>query len=114
MIIKKTESLVSDATFSYPGIDKKICIGPSDGSTEIIMRLFILKKDSSTPYHAHDFPHVVKVEKGIGVLVDSKKNEHMLTPGLVAFIPSNETHCFKNCNAEEFQFYCIVPPRGEK
>ncbi len=113
MVIKSLENIPYTTMEAYPGVDKKIVIGPDDGSKEIIMRLFKLGKGQSTPYHNHGFPHVVKVESGSGVYVDMDKNEHPISSGNVLYVPDDEMHCFKNVGDVDFEFVCIVPERGE-
>ncbi|MBI9035194.1 MAG: cupin domain-containing protein [Bacteroidales bacterium] len=114
MIIKKPQEVPFEDTSMYPGVKKQVFIGPKDGSEEIIMRHFSLDPGGATPYHNHPFPHVVKIEKGQGVLIDQDKNEYPLEPGQVAYVNDNEIHGFKNVGEGTFDFICIVPQRGEK
>jgi len=113
MVIKNPKDVPFEDMRNFNGITKQIYIGPDDGSKEIIMRYFSVEPECSTPYHDHDFPHIVKVEKGNGVLVDKDKKEHKLVAGSLAYVHDDEVHCFKNTGTENFDFICIVPPRGE-
>ena len=113
MIIKK----LADAPFAdMPGmenISKQIVIGPDDGSQEIVLRYFKVPPGGSSPYHHHDFPHLVKVEAGKGSAVDPDGTEHPLNPGDYVYIHDNQPHSFKNTGQESFEFICVVPGRGE-
>ena len=114
MIIKNQNTVPVEKLPDLPGVKKQILIGQREGSQEIIMRYFSLEPGSATPYHTHDFPHVVKVEKGEGVIIDSMGNEYPLLPGEVIYVPDNELHGFRNLGTDNFEFICIVPARGEK
>lgn len=114
MIVKSINEVAFENESPYPGIQKKFFLGKEDGSKEIIMRFFVVGPGNSTPFHQHPFPHLVKVEKGNGVLIDVDKKEVNLTPGSLVYIHDNEWHCFKNTGDSPFEFICIVPERGEK
>lgn len=114
MIIKDTKTIPYEDNSAYPGVSKQIFIGNKDGSEEIAMRYFSVEPEGSTPYHSHGFPHLVKVEKGTGVIVDKDGNEHKLEAGKVVYVNDDEMHCFKNTGKEAFDFICVVPDRGEK
>lgn len=113
MIVKK---LTNAPAFELKGIEhvkKRIVIGPSDGSKEIVLRYFSLEPGGATPHHAHDFPHLVKIEAGHGSIMDGSGKAHQLELGDYIYIKDNETHQFKNTGSEKFEFICIVPRRGE-
>ena len=114
MIIKKANDVPYEDTIGYKKFKKQIFIGPRDGSNEIVMRYFSVEPGGSTPYHNHDFPHLVKVEKGKGLVIDSDGKEHQLNVGQLVYIPDNEVHSFKNIGTNSFDILCIVPMRGEK
>lgn len=114
MIIKRIDEVPYEDMSQIKGISKQILIGQKDGSHEVIVRYFSVEPGFSTPYHDHNFPHLVKVEKGTGVLVDKDKNEHDLTAGKYVYVHDDEVHCFKNTGTDSFDFICIVPLRGEQ
>jgi quercetin dioxygenase-like cupin family protein len=113
MIVKKLKDVPFADLRGYENVTKQVVIGPEDGSDEIVMRYFTLAKGGSSPYHQHDWPHLVRIEKGEGVLVDEDKNESPLHAGHYVFVESNAVHCFKNTGDSPFSFICIVPTRGE-
>ena len=113
MIIKKlVDTPFADLT-GYDKMTKQIVIGPDDGSKEIVLRYFKLEPGGSSPHHHHDFPHLVKVEAGRGIVIDPEGNEHPLEAGDYVYIHDNEPHCFENRGQESFVFICVVPIRGE-
>lgn len=114
MVIKDEKEVPFKDIPGYKGVKKAFYIGPSDGSDEIVMRYFSVAPGGNTPYHSHNFPHLVKVEKGQGVAIDSEGAEHRLTAGQLVYLHDNEVHGFKNTGTEPFDFLCIVPIRGEK
>ncbi len=113
MMIKKLEGVPLADSTGYEGVVKRIVIGPDDGSDEIVLRYFSLEPGGKTPYHAHDFPHLVKIDAGEGIYTDAEGQEHPLHRGDFVFIPANETHSFTNRTKGHFDFICIVPRRGE-
>lgn len=113
MIIKHLSDVPSMELPGYDNVKKQIVIGPDDGSDEIVLRRFSLAPGGSSPHHTHDFPHLVKIEAGTGILTDAEGTEHPVQAGLFAFIESNEVHQFRNTGSDQFIFLCIVPRRGE-
>jgi quercetin dioxygenase-like cupin family protein len=113
MIIKNLGDVPFADLRGYERVSKKIVIGPDDGSNEIVLRYFSLGPDGTTPHHSHDFPHLVKIEAGNGVVTDERGLERRLQKGDYVFINNNEVHHLTNTGTEPFDFICIVPRRGE-
>ncbi len=113
MNIKKLSDAPAFDVSGIAHVKKRIVIGPSDGSREIVLRYFSLEPGGATPHHAHAFPHLVKIEAGHGALIDGSGKSHELEQGDYVYINDDETHHFKNEGAEPFEFICIVPGRGE-
>jgi len=110
LIIKK-DADIPEINITGEGIklvSKKVLIGPDDGSSNIIMRRFKVLHGGNTPFHSHDFEHVVKIQKGNGMVVNEKKEETLVTEGQSLFIKANEYHQFKNPFEEPFEFLCII------
>lgn len=114
MKIKKRSDVPSLETPGYPAVGKQIVLGPDDGSEEIVLRYFTVAAGGSTPYHSHDFPHLVRIERGRGVTVDVEMAEEAVAAGDYVYVPSGEVHCFKNTGSDALEFICIVPMRGEQ
>ena len=113
MIIKKLKNVPVVKMHGSESVKKQIVIGPDDGSNEIVLRYFSIGPGGTSPRHAHDFPHLVKIEAGTGVITDETGLDHPLQRGDFVYIKDNEVHNFKNTGAEPFDFICIVPRRGE-
>ena len=90
-------------------VTKKILLGPDDGSQNIIVRLFIIAPGGHTPYHIHDFEHLVQARSGRGVVVDSAGDTQELAPGRSVFVAPNEKHQFANPFEEPFELTCTIP-----
>jgi len=89
-------------------VKKKVLIGPDDGSDNIIMRHFIIAPGGNTPYHQHNYEHVVKIESNKGIAVDDNGNEYEVKKGQSIFVKPNEKHQFRNPFGEDFEFTCII------
>lgn len=87
----------------------KILIGPDDGSGNIIMRHFFVAPGGNTPFHNHNYEHVIKIERGKGLAVDEKGVEHEVTEGQSLYVRPGDLHQFKNPFGETFEFLCIIP-----
>ena len=113
MRIKRRDEVPANEIPGYEGVSKQIVLGPADGSDEIVLRHFTLEPGAATPRHTHGFPHLVKIEEGRGLAVDSDGSEISVTAGDYVFVPSDELHNFRNNGDAAFEFMCIVPIRGE-
>jgi len=83
-----------------------------DGSPTASMRIFELEADGHTPWHAHDWEHVIYVLEGRGRL----RTEHGdvdFQPGDALLAEPNEEHNFVNTGDGPLRFLCIVPLRGD-
>ena len=87
----------------------KILIGPEDGSGNIIMRHFFIAPGGNTPFHNHNYEHVIKIERGRGIAVDENGAEHEVAEGQSLFVRPGDLHQFKNPFGETFEFLCIIP-----
>ena len=110
MIIKKNADVPGNKMEGdqIKNVYKKVLIGPDDGSKKIIMRKFIVYPGGETPHHIHEHEHVVKIEKGKGLVVDGNEKEINISAGQSLFIPGGEKHQFKNPYKESFEFLCII------
>lgn len=110
MIIKKNAD-VPEAPVEEEEVKnvlRRILIGPEDGSHNIIMRHFKVLPEGHTPFHSHDHEHVVKIEKGKGIVVRETGEEVLVSQGQSLLVEGNEKHQFKNPFPEPFEFLCII------
>jgi quercetin dioxygenase-like cupin family protein len=113
MVIKKLSDVPFTDLQGYDHIKKQIVIGPDDGSQEIVLRYFSIEPGGASPHHTHDYPHLVKIEAGNGMVTDATGNEHHLQTGNYVYINNNQAHRFRNTGSESFDFICIVPQKAE-
>lgn len=110
MIIKRDSEMQSVEVNMDGASAVSMCIpiGPEEGSQNMIMRLFRIAPGGHTPYHTHDFEHLVRVVSGKGVVTDEAGNVHELSLGQSVFVVPNEKHQFSNPNGEVFEFTCTI------
>jgi quercetin dioxygenase-like cupin family protein len=96
------------------GVTKKALIGPEDNSQNIIMRYFKIFPGGYTPRHRHNYEHLVKIEKGEGIIINEEGREVKVTAGQSVFIEPNELHQFKNSFKDNFEFVCVIPNPNKK
>lgn len=110
--VNKVEKKILESSEVKNAAMKKL-IGPEEGWKSHVMREIILQKDGYSPKHAHDWPHINYVVQGEGSLfIDGEIQE--LSPGSIAYVPSNILHQFRNEGDGEFRFICIVPKEGHQ
>lgn len=92
---------------------KKVLISPTEGWEGYVMREFELGQGGYTPRHTHPWPHINYILEGEGTLqLDGQ--DHFLTAGSFAYVPSDKLHQFTNTGKDRFAFICIVPEEGDK
>jgi quercetin dioxygenase-like cupin family protein len=90
---------------------KQVLAGPRDGYTGYL-REFTLEPAANTPYHHHDWDHLVYILEGSGRLkIDGQ--EHALKAGSVVHVEAGRTHGFFNQEGERLRFLCLVPENGD-
>jgi quercetin dioxygenase-like cupin family protein len=94
------------------GVAKSGLITASDDSPTVAMRHFRLEPGGRTPWHAHDWEHVVYVLEGEGTLVTEGK-ETPFGAGDALLVDPDEQHNFLNRGDGALRFLCIVPLRGD-
>ena len=92
-------------------VTKQILVGPRDGFPGYL-REFTLEAGGHTPYHHHDWYHVVYIVEGTGS-VRVAGNEHPLEPGSVVHAPAGVEHGFTNRGDGRMRFLCLVPESGD-
>jgi quercetin dioxygenase-like cupin family protein len=90
-------------------VKMKILVGQADGSDNIIMRHFIIAPGGNTPFHQHNYEHVIKIENNRGVAVDQDGTEFEVKKGQSLYVKPNELHQFRNPFSKDFEFTCIIP-----
>ncbi len=91
---------------------KQVLVGPRDGFNGYL-REFTLEPGANSPYHRHDWYHVVYILEGSGV-VKIEGKEQPLKKGSVVHAEAGITHGFFNTGGEPLRFLCLVPEKGDQ
>jgi quercetin dioxygenase-like cupin family protein len=92
-------------------VRKQILVGPREGFSGYL-REFTLGPGGRTPYHQHDWHHVVYVLEGEGSL-RTEEGEQALARGSVVYVASGSLHGFANAGSGALRFLCLVPEKGD-
>ncbi len=114
MIIKTRGQIPAEEIVERNGVKKELVIGEYDGSDQIVLRVICLEPQRFIPAHVHDFPHIWKIEKGVGILTDNNNTEHRVTAGQFIFINPNEKHGMRNIGNETLEYLCFGTIESEK
>ncbi|MEA1964228.1 MAG: cupin domain-containing protein [Candidatus Aerophobetes bacterium] len=90
-------------------VRKKVLVGSDDGSKNIIMRYFTILPEGHSPKHTHNYEHLVKIERGKGIVIGKDGSKAEVSEGHSIFVEANEPHQFQNPFKENFEFICIIP-----
>ena len=90
-------------------VQKQILVGPRDGYTGFL-REFRLGPGGQTPYHQHDWHHVVYILEGDGTL-RTEASQQPLRAGSVMYVPPGSLHGFSSGSG--LRFLCLVPEKGD-
>jgi len=94
------------------GVKKAGLVTADDGSPTAAMRLFELGRGGHTPWHAHDWEHVVYIIEGEGIL-KSENGDAPFATGDSLLVEPDEEHNFINTGDGPLKFICVVPLRGD-
>ena len=87
-----------------------VLIGQDEGAPNFIMRRIELEPAGCTPFHDHDWEHVVYILEGSGRLVGEKKR-YKLKPDDAVFVAPGEKHQFTADKDSPLVFLCSIPKR---
>ena len=93
-------------------VRKSGLVAATDGSPTVAMRMFELGEGGHTPWHAHDWEHVVYVLEGEGIL-KSESGDAPFAAGDSVLVDPDEEHNFINTGDGPLRFICVVPLRGD-
>ncbi len=110
--MKVQSFLETKATEDYPGILRRVVVGPEDGAPRFIMRVFEASPGSSSPFHTHDWEHEVFILSGEGV-AKGDGYQKPIGEGTVLYIAPNEKHCLTNTGKDVLRFVCLIPRMDE-
>lgn len=87
-------------------------ITEADHSPTAAMRLFEIGPGGNTPYHTHDWEHVVYILEGKGTL-RTEHGDADFGPGDALLAAPGEEHNFVNTGKGTLRFLCVVPLKGD-
>jgi len=92
-------------------VSKQILMGPRQGFAGYL-REFTVEPGGFTPYHQHDWHHVVYILEGEGSL-RTAEGEQVLARGSVVYTAPGSLHGFANTGRGALRFLCLVPEKGD-
>jgi len=90
------------------GVRMRVVIGPDQGASNFVMRVFDVAAGGHSPHHDHDFEHEVLVLAGRGVHLEEGRSE-ALAAGDVVYVAPGVRHQFRAAEDEALRFLCVVP-----
>jgi quercetin dioxygenase-like cupin family protein len=93
-------------------VKKAGLITKAEQSPTAAMRLFEIGPGGNTPYHAHDWEHVVYILEGKGKL-KTENGDADFGPGDALIAAPGEKHNFVNTGEGTLKFLCVVPLKGD-
>jgi len=112
MVIHESERKTRDVYGEgLRSVRKQILVGPREGFAGYL-REFTLEPKGYTPYHQHDWHHVVYVLEGEGSL-RTEEGERALVSGSVVYTAPGSLHGFSNTGKAPLRFLCLVPEKGD-
>ena len=92
-------------------VAKQVLAGPRDGFSGFL-RKFTVSPGGHTPYHTHDWYHLVYVVKGEGS-VRFEGVDRPIREGSVVHVEAGKVHGFTCTGPADMQFLCLVPESGD-
>ena len=72
------------------------------------LRRFIIEPGGNTPYHTHDWEHVVYTLAGTGVM-QTEEGPVAIRAGDAMIVAPDAEHNFENTGDEPLELLCLVP-----
>jgi quercetin dioxygenase-like cupin family protein len=91
----------------------KILMDPVLGSKHVALGFTVYPVGEKGASHSHTGEETITILKG-KAKVSSAKEQQILEPGDVVYLPPNETHTMENAGREELQFLWIYTPPGDE
>lgn len=107
MIVRKADSVETEAVSAGAGTSRQILIGPDEGPN-FAMRRFRLEPGGSMPMHTNTVEHEQYVLGGRASIRIGNEVVEVATND-VLLIPAGMPHSYTVAGAEPFEFLCMVP-----
>ena len=93
---------------------KQVPLSQDDGAPNFVFRVFSVEPGGNSPYHQHQFEHLIYILEGKGALVSENNEENTVKQGDFVLVLPNEMHQLKNKSEQDtFKFICAVPKEFE-
>ena len=90
------------------GVQMEMLVGEEDGAPNFVMRRFTIDAHGHTPFHTHEYEHVVLIVDGSGYL-QSEDGPKSFKTGDAVFVAPGAKHQFVNDTGESLKFTCTIP-----
>jgi quercetin dioxygenase-like cupin family protein len=91
----------------------RIMMDPVLGSKHVALGFTVYPVGEKGASHSHTGEETITVLKG-KAKVSTMKEQQIVEPGDVIYLPPNETHTMENAGKEELQFLWIYTPPGDE
>lgn len=91
----------------------KIMMDPVLGSKHLALGLTVYPVGEKGAPHSHTGEETIAILKG-KAKVSNMKEQQIIEPGDVIYLPPNETHIMENAGKEELHFLWIYTPPGDE
>ncbi len=88
-------------------------VNPAAGATKLSMAVVKFPPGARTKFHTHTHEQVLYVVEGKGILA-TEKEEHMVEPGTLVFVPVGENHWHGATKDSSFTHISITSPGETK
>jgi quercetin dioxygenase-like cupin family protein len=112
IIVKKGDAQVFPAP-PPSGKVTRIMMDPVLGSKHVALGLTVYPRGEKGASHAHTGEETIAILKG-KAKVSTTKEQRIIEPGDVVYLPPSETHTMENAGEEELQFLWIYTPPGDE
>ncbi|HJX12407.1 MAG TPA: cupin domain-containing protein [Dehalococcoidales bacterium] len=99
---------MSDPLFTGGKVHLQSLVGKDD-TDQVGAAMVNFSAGARCKLHTHDYPQVLYVTRGKGV-VATEKERHEVTPGTLIFIPAKEPHWHGATGKEAFSHLSVIRP----
>jgi quercetin dioxygenase-like cupin family protein len=107
-----TVPLTDYRTDASAGITKQVLIGPTEGTSDFIVRYFTVPPGGNSALDQHEHQHGVVITHGTGKVLLGEQ-WHDVGPGDAVFIGSQEVHQLAASGTAPLGFICVIPRSAE-
>lgn len=91
------------------GVNIRWLITSKQGAPNFAMRVIELAPGIVFQPHSHPFEHEIYVLEGEGYVTDPSGDVGKMIPGKFLYVPSDESHGYRNTGDITLKFICVIP-----